>query len=695
MLKLIRPTLLLFFLLASWLTAEQPEAKKEPAKKASEKKAAAGKDVFGPSKVWQFHVEIAAKEWDKMQPTGGMKFPGFGPGPKKDPAEKPGDKPADVHKGGGFGMEYPWAHADFSAEGKTFKNVGLRFKGNFTYMASANTLKRPLQIDLEHYGEETRFHGLKKLNFGNGVTDPARMRESLGFAVFRAAGVPAPRTAYAQLTLTLPGKYDKEYVGLYTLIEHVGNGFLKDHFKSAKGLLVKPEGLRSLDYLGAEWAPYDKRYRPKTDASKKHQRRLIDFTRLVNRGDDAQFNKEIASYLDINEFLRFMAVNALLVNLDSFLGVGHNYFMYLRPDTNRFVFIPWDLDLSMASFPMGGTPDQQLDLSLQPPHMGQNKLIDRLLAMKEINEKYQKVLKELAATCFTKEKLLKDIDVIEKATKEALAKEKKAVEARKEGGFGFGPKGGMGGPGGMFGKSPSLRTFVEKRTESVLAQLEGKSKGYVPVIGFGPGGPKGGFGPKGGPGMFMAKPLLMFLDTDKDGKVSKDEWMAAAKKFFNDCDKDKAGKLDDKALAEGLNKLFPPPPGFGPPKKEGPKGGFGPGQALAGSIMKRADTNKDGKVSLDEFVAAAEILFMECDKDKKGKLDEPALAAGINMLFPQPKFGPPGFGPPGEKPPPDPKKDGPGAVIKKELGNLQGTWERILADGPFVMATFKFLINKP
>ena len=53
------------------------------------------------------------------------------------------------------------------------------------------------------------------------------------------------------------------------------------------------------------------------------------------------------------------------------------------------------------------------------------------------------------------------------------------------------------------GQGPPLTTFVEKRTASVLAQLAGERKGYVPAgKGFGPpgggfpkGGPPGGFGP--------------------------------------------------------------------------------------------------------------------------------------------------------------------------------------------------------
>ena len=172
-------------------------------------------------------------------------------------------------------------------------------------------------------------------------------------------------------------------------------------------------------------------------------------------------------------------MNALVVNLDSFFTMGHNYYIYLHPETDKVMFIPWDLDLSLAGFPMMGSPDQQMDLSLMHPHPGENRLIDRLLAIPDVKDQYRKILKELTTTCFTKGKLLQDVEAMEKVTKDALAREKKAAEARKEGGGGFGP-GGFGPPGG-FGRSPDLRTFIDKRVASVTAQLEDKSKGYVPT----------------------------------------------------------------------------------------------------------------------------------------------------------------------------------------------------------------------
>ncbi|MBL8795566.1 MAG: CotH kinase family protein [Planctomycetia bacterium] len=617
--------------------------------------------MFGLDKVHQVHLEVAAKEYEKMQQVV-SKMPFFGgpgkapdkappKGPDKAP-EKPAEEP-DIHKGNGFGTEFPWAHADVIVDGETLKNVGLRYKGNASYMASARAVKRNFKIGLEHDEEELRYHGMKTLNLNAGALDPTRAREALAYSVFRAAGIAAPRTAFAEVTLTVPGKYDKEYLGLYTMIEQVDKTFLKQHFKSGKGVLMKPERLRGIDYLGEDWERYKDRYLPKDEPTADEAKRVIDFARLINKGGDEQFAKEISSYLDIDQFLRFLAVNAFLSNLDSFIGLGHNYYIYLNPTNNKFVFIPWDLDLSLAAFPMGGSADQQADLSLAHPHMGQHKLIDRVLALKEPQEKYQQLLKDLAAACFTKDKLLKDLDTIEKVTKELLPKEKKAVEARKETAGGFGPLGG-----GMFGRTMDLRTFLQKRTDSVEAQLAGRSKGYTPAAFGMPGGGPGGPG-RFGIGNLVAKPLLEALDADKDANVSREELTAGAKKFFADADKDKTGKLDEKQLAEGLNRIIPRPPGFGAPPGGGapPPGTGRTAGALAGAILKRADA-KDGKVTLDQFVTAAEALFKEHDKDKTGKLNEGALAAGINALMPPPNFGPPGSQPGGPRPP-EPKRDAP------------------------------------
>src|SRR6516225_9374045 len=84
------------------------------------------KNLFAPTKVWTVHLEIPAKEFDAMQPAFGG---GFGQPPKKD--DKKDDKKPDSEKNL-FGTTFPWVEADFTAEGKTLKRVGVRYSGDIT-----------------------------------------------------------------------------------------------------------------------------------------------------------------------------------------------------------------------------------------------------------------------------------------------------------------------------------------------------------------------------------------------------------------------------------------------------------------------------------------------------------------------------------------------------------------------------------
>ncbi|VTR95502.1 heme-binding protein : Heme-binding protein OS=Planctomyces brasiliensis (strain ATCC 49424 / DSM 5305 / JCM 21570 / NBRC 103401 / IFAM 1448) GN=Plabr_4796 PE=4 SV=1: CotH: GSDH: Cytochrom_C [Gemmata massiliana] len=441
-------------------------------------------NTFGLTKVWAVRLDISAKEFDALQPAlGGFGFPG-GPPPKKE--EKKDDKKRDTEKNL-FGTDFPWAEGDVVVGSKSLKKVGVRYSGDMSYFVSARGLKRPLKIAFDKFSTQ-QLDGRSAVQLNAMPLDPTKARAALAYSVFRAVGVPAPQTAFAEVTLTVPGKYDKEFVGLYTVVENVDAQFLAAHFGSDKGLLMKPFRVRGIDALGDDWERYKGQYQPHRDATKAEAQRVIDFAKLVNQSTDDEFKKQIGSYLDVDAFLRFQAANAFVSNMDSFFAVGWNYTLYLDPKTNKFAFIPGDLEGTFASPSFLGTPDQLMDLSVTKPYPGENKLPDRLLAIKEINEKYQKLLKELSATAFTKDQLLKDADAIDKATKTAREKETKAVAARKEPAPGFGP------PGAMGPQAPDMKTFAEKRTASVTAQVAGKSKGFVPQFNFGPPAGGGGFG---------------------------------------------------------------------------------------------------------------------------------------------------------------------------------------------------------
>ncbi len=352
-------------------------------------------------------------------------------------------------------------------------------------MASAAGLKRSFVIDLARF-DHFDFQGLKALQLQAGVLDPMQSREALAYALFREAGVPAPRTTLAEATLTVPGRFEKAYLGLYTMVEPVDQAFLEDRFHSEQGLLMRPQGLRGLDFLGDDWEKYKGPYRPLSEPTTEQAKRVIEFARLIQKADDDQFGKEIASYLDIDKFLRFMAVQSLIANADGFFTLGYNYALYLDAHTNRFVFIPGDQELSFANFLMMGTADQLMDMSITKPYGGENRLADRLLAVKGVREAHRKIVEELSSSVFQKNRLLADAAALEKATKSIIDRETAARAERREPPVGFGPPGAQ--------TAPNFQTFAEMRSASIADQLAGKKDGYRPQFNFGP--PGGGTPPK-------------------------------------------------------------------------------------------------------------------------------------------------------------------------------------------------------
>ena len=437
------------------------------------------KSLFGTAKVWSIHLEIPVKEFEAMQPPQPGGFGGAPPGFGAPPQVQQLGEEKRASEFSLFGTEFRWAKADFTAGDQTLRGVGVRYAGDMTYVVSAANVKRPLKIAFDKFAAQ-KFDGSSAVNLHAMPLDPSKARESLAFSFFRACGVPSPRTAFAEVTLTVPGKHDHEYLGLYTVIEDVDAKFFREQFGSDDGLAMKPFRVRGIDDLGENWEGYQGQYRPQRDATPEEQKRVIAFARLVNKASDEEFEKEITSFIDVDEFLKFLAANALTANLESFLALGHNYTLYLDRKTKQFHFIPGDLEFSLANLMLFGSPDQLMDLSVMKPYPGENKLPDRLLSNKAIADRYRELLGVLTTTAFTKDKLVKSATIVESATKGIRDKEQQALAARPA------PAGSLG-PGPVGPQPPDIKTFAEKRFASIASQLNGKSKGYVPQpFNFGP-----------------------------------------------------------------------------------------------------------------------------------------------------------------------------------------------------------------
>jgi hypothetical protein len=591
-----------------------------------------GDDVFATDRLWIIHLRMAAADWQEMQPAereqsrlAAVLQPATRPTTR--PAAKADNPPppADPRKRSAFGREFAFIRGTVEMDGQTYKNIGIRFKGNASYASAARVLKRPFKLDFNRFDPNQTLHGLTQINLNNNSFDPSMVREALSYEVFRGAGIPSPRTAFALVYLTVEGVHDRECLGVYTLVEEVGNRYLKTHFDSSKGLLLKPERVGGLAYLGEDWPAYEA-YGAKTETTPRIQRRFIEFTRLIHKADNDEFRQKIDSYLAVDEFLRFVAANALLSNLDSFLAGGHNYLMYVHPKDERVYFMPWDLHLSLGSWGPINTLEEQTNLSIDRPYLGSSPLTERVLNLEENRKAYHEHVKRMMATCFSPQTLHARIDAMQAVIRQAEQRAK-ADGKRPQ------PSGGLGGLGA---NAPEPKLFVSKRVEYVTAQLEGTKKGFVPnwqAVAAAKARREAN-----GLALPLAAAMFKALHPRKEGGVSEPELRGAIRAFFVQTDISKRGSLDEPTLAEALNDLMPEALG-GRRGRNPQRRGIGiewrwegPGPFLARAVVREADRDKDKRVSLEELTAAAKQAFVEADDDKDGKLDRDELLDGIVRL---------------------------------------------------------------
>jgi spore coat protein H len=128
------------------------------------------------------------------------------------------------------------------------------------------------------------------------------------------------------------------------------------------------------------------------------------------------FRSRIGSFLDVDEFLRFIAVNAFIVNTDSYLRGGHNFYLYLDPADDKFRFLPWDQDLAMGRGG-GAQPANAFNsaLDILRPSGTDQPLIYWLLDDPAVYARYTAILRELGAKAFAEPELMRLVDALEAA----------------------------------------------------------------------------------------------------------------------------------------------------------------------------------------------------------------------------------------------------------------------------------------
>jgi spore coat protein H len=451
-----RLSLLAWLCAASFISLGQAAEKSSDNKKAD---AAFWNSVYAENHVLDVQISITREAWDSMQPQRRERRPGED-GPRVD-----------------FGNQFPYAKTKVVIDGLSLPDTGMRFKGNSSYRFASRGLKRPFKIDTNRFVNGQKLHGRTKLNFSNAFLDSAFMKEKLGYELYRAAGLPTPGVGWASVTLTVEGLAKKKPLGIYVIIEQVDDRYIGQKLgKASKGsLLMKPESVDDWRYLGEEPKAYE-RYNIKLGEKNTDQiRQFAELLKLVEQGSDDEFAREIGKRMNLEQFAGYLAATSILVNIDSYIGMPHNYYLLMDKADGKLRMLPWDLNETFGTFTMGRSPEMLVKWDIDRPWISKRRLSERLFETESFLKRYRTAVAKLMKENFTKEKLFERIDTFEKAITHHIKKD--------ENGKGLsGMQMGINGDSNGVNKAVDRRVFAIKpfilqRIISVNNQLTGKTEG--------------------------------------------------------------------------------------------------------------------------------------------------------------------------------------------------------------------------
>ncbi len=220
--------------------------------------------------------------------------------------------------------------------GKTYKNVAVKLKG------SAGSFQGPdgkpgLTLHFGKYKGAEPFHGMEKMHLNNCAQDGTFLMEKIAGEMCRKAHVPASRCSHAIV------KWHGRDLGLYVVKEAFNRDFLAKFFPDPSGDLYDG-GFVSDISENAEKDQGDENQRENVKA-------LIAACR---EGDEKKRWEKIATVLDVDQFLNFLAMESILAHWDGYNFNHNNFRFYFDVPTGKAVFFCHGMDQTFGdpNFPV-------------------------------------------------------------------------------------------------------------------------------------------------------------------------------------------------------------------------------------------------------------------------------------------------------------------------------------------------------
>ena len=256
-------------------------------------------------------------------------------------------------------------------DGVVLKDVGIRQAGGTFNRFLPIDQKPTLSVKFDDFVEGQELHGLEKMILKDGRQDTGLVGEHLTYEVYRRAGIAAPMTAHAHVTINGVDS------GIYVIREPINRDFLTRNFGRAFSngnlyeLSYRPDPMISPEQITLKDEVEQKRTRNE----------LRGAADAVQRASAEEFAAAISRDLDLDRYITFFAVEAATSNYDGFSFNVNNAYLYAHPRDGRLIMIPYGADSSFWAT----AQITKIRSPFQPPRAA---LARRVQAIPELSRKF-------------------------------------------------------------------------------------------------------------------------------------------------------------------------------------------------------------------------------------------------------------------------------------------------------------------
>ena len=305
---------------------------------------------------------------------------------------------ANIPQSGASGSD-----AEMNGTWVTMDGTGQEFRYNASYRnrghgsRTANPPNYRVNIANDH-----RWHGVTALNI-NSVNTPAQV---LGATLERRAGVPGADSRAVQVRVNNQNRATtgNAMLGAYAANEELDTDWTKEHFPLDSGGNIY-RAIRDIApddwvYRGPDVNSYVNTYFKTDNSSAYDWSDLIQLHRIVGT-NDLFTTANVNAVVNVDEWLRFFAVESLLGNNETSPNIGYNddYSMYRGVDDPRFLLIYYDNDTILSSTFQARAPTDGIFSSEANNGMGE--MITRFLEWPDFKPRYYAALQNALDTVFS------------------------------------------------------------------------------------------------------------------------------------------------------------------------------------------------------------------------------------------------------------------------------------------------------